>query len=263
MNDNQKETTEKLYTQKELEEILAHRLSRERKNTESLQYIRDALTEFRKNEPYKSLSNARLAEIVVDMAKNNIGGEALDTAEKSETSSDVPEEEAAVDSAEYNGDLPENTPLAENLNQHYDTGYVTDFSSTKPVSENSSYGQEDKISEVAEFLVRFGESCLNDTINDRAFKAFCSGKSGTLCSLYESYKAFLSVLSQSPEAKKYRELKNGFTSTGFSENSSPVIDYGSILTENQRRIATASGMSYKQYAELLAQIPTKKLNYKN
>lgn len=264
MNENQKDMTEKLYTQKELEEILSQRLSRERKNTESLQYIRDALAQFRKQEPYKSLSNARLAEMVIDMAKKNLESQAQDTAEKAEPCLSVPEEKEETESAEYNGTQPEHTvQSAEEIQETDDTLSMETLNQTSQVSEYKTDVQKEKMSEIAEFLARHGENAMSDAISDKAFRAFCDGKNGSLCQLYDSYKAFLYALSQSPEARKYRELKNGFASTGFSGNSSPVIDYGSLLTENQRQIASASGMSYKQYAELLAQIPTKKLNYKN
>lgn len=264
MNENQKDTSEKLYTQKELEEILSQRLNRERKNTESLQYIRDALAQFRKQEPYKSLSNARLAEIIIDMAKKNLDGQAQDTAEENNPCLDVPKEKEETKSAEHNGTQPENNVQStEEMPENDDTVSCEPLYSTTQMSEQKTDVQKEKMSEIAEFLARFGENTMSNAISDRAFRAFCDGKSGSLCQLYESYKAFLAALSQSPEVKKYRELKNGFAATGFSGNSSPVIDYGSLLTENQRQIASASGMSYRQYAELLAQIPTKKLNYKN
>jgi len=32
-----------------------------------------------------------------------------------------------------------------------------------------------------------------------------------------------------------------------------------LLSDNQKRIAKAAGMSYRQYSELLSQIPTKRL----
>lgn len=266
MTENEKEIEEKLYTQKELEEILSHRLARERKNTESLQYIRDALSDFRKEEPYKSLSNAKLAEIVIDMAKKNVACDkvarnAYETAEENDTATFVPEETEPSCSAEYNGEQPENAQIAEPSFDCDDKR--APLCATHSLSEQNDDGQKEKMNEISEFLIRFGEKSLNEAINDKAFSAFCSGKRGSLCQLYESYNAFLAALSQSPQVKKYRELKNGFASTGFSGNSSPVIDYGSLLTENQRQIASASGMSYRQYAELLAQIPTKKLNYKN
>ena len=62
------ENTQKLYTHEELENIVEQRLCRERKNRESLAKIRSVLNTLRTKEPFKTLSNAEIAQKLCELA---------------------------------------------------------------------------------------------------------------------------------------------------------------------------------------------------
>lgn len=253
MNDTNEKSTEKkekLFTQKELETIVEHRLARERKNNDAFNSIRDSLAEIRKSEPFRSLSNAGVADRLSELA-GMISADTKDTDDdpdaipeadgKESVSSDTDGKEPYA-KAEKDGEKDGDEPL-QKMTPEYD----------------AEKARREK--DIARFIEAYDEQTLVSALGDNAFRAFCIGKQGGILELYNSYKAFLSALSQSPEAKKYRAAQSGLASTGFSGSASSAVDYGKMLTDNQKKIAKAAGMPYKQYVELLSQIPSKKLNF--
>lgn len=230
---------EKLFTREELEKIVEQRLLRERKNTESLTKIRDTLLLLRKKEAFKNLSNASLADKLEELEKGVPDAEEKPTGSVMADSKTPPElSDAASAHDGNNADMAE--PVFREKETFYDDG-------------------ERRKMELAEFLARYGETKLEQALADTSFRLFSRGKRGDILSLYEDYLGFLDGLASSPEAKRYRAAQRELASTGFSGGASCAADYGSMLSDNQRRIAKAAGMSYRQYAELLSQIPSKKL----
>ena len=228
---------EKLFTKKELENIVEQRLSRERKSSESLCKIRDLVALLRQNEAFKKLSNASLADKLQELVHRET--EAPDNAV-------VKAREARPESflsCPTFGEMTQNI-TAEDTQEN---GYAEEMPET---AEQNGFSR---------FFTKHGEQKLLELMNDSAFRAFCVGKSGDLLELYESYMGFLEALSVSPEAKRRRVAQREFASTGFSRGACSTVDYGSLLTENQKKIAKAAGMSYRQYSELISQIPSKKL----
>lgn len=225
------DSEEKLYTQKELEKIVEQRLIRERKNAESFREIRDLLGELRKRGDIKEGSNAQIA---CSLAK------LLHKDEEAKEDSKTEENSASPDT------LPESVKNA-------------DFPRFSEVVQKDTPEVSNSADEFYRFIEKFGENELKAAMNDKAFTAFSAGKEGSLSSLYEGYLDFLSALSESRDARKYRAAEASLASTGFSKRASGEVDYGSLLTENQKKLAKGAGMSYRQYSELLSQIPTKKL----
>lgn len=225
------DSEEKLYTQKELEKIVEQRLIRERKNAESFRDIRDLLGELRKRGDIKEGSNAQIASSLAKLLSES--KEAKEHSEnKDKSASDIPLPEGEKDVA---------------------------FPKFSEVAHNDLPEKSDGANEFYRFLEKFGENELKNAMHDRAFTAFSAGKEGSLTSLYQSYLDFLSALTESRDARKYRAAEASLASTGFSGRASGEVDYGSLLTENQKKLAKGAGMSYRQYSELLSQIPTKKL----
>ena len=224
------EEGEKLFTRKELESIVEYRLSRDRKNTESLNKIRGLVSGLRKNDVFKNLSNAqmagKLAMIAEQMESNGVDEKEIPEA-FSKDGTKIPDAEDAV------------TPTGE-----------------KEATENTQKTVE---SELQRFLERFDSERLFEVLGDGAFRTFLRGRRGDLLNIYEDYLGFLSEMGKASEEKRRRDAQRQLCSTGFSEGASCATDYGSMLSENQRRIAKAAGMSYRQYSELLCQIPSKKL----
>lgn len=222
---------EKLFTKEELETIVEQRLSRERKNNESLMRIRELFAVLRKKDAFKKLSNAALAQKILELAE--------------------PKEVVTDDNNEKpDSVLPEDSP---DKNAH-----IADTQNGE--KEAFDHMVEKRKDELLRFLQKYDEQKLESALGDSSFRSFSRGRRGDLLTLYEDYLGFLSELSESPEAKRYRAAQRQLCSTGFSEGASCAADYGSMLSENQRRIAKAAGMSFKQYAQLLSQIPSKKLN---
>ncbi len=236
-NASEKPEAVKLFTREELEKIVEQRLLRERKNNESLTKIRDTLSLLRQKEAFKKLSNASLADKLSELADS-----VSDAEEKTDCaleSQQVPPDACCEKSAK-GGNAYAAEPVIREKEAFYDAA-------------------ERRKRELSDFLARYGEERLEEALSDDAFRFFSRGKRGDILSLYEDYLGFLDGLSSSPEMKRYRAAQRELASTGFSGGASCAVDYGSMLSDNQRRIAKAAGMSFRQYAELLSQIPSKKL----
>lgn len=248
------ENTQKLYTHEELENIVEQRLCRERKNRESLAKIRSVLNTLRTKEPFKTLSNAEIAQKLCELA------DGADFAENTEVSRDiisVPD----GDTAEYI-QLKEPHAQAEEYVQNGDEAYIESVTTEQLPEKTEDPEKMRKLHEISEFLTAYSEQTLAAALKDAAFGAFCAGKNGSILELYNDYRRFLDALENTHEARNFRAARACLASTAFSGNASSAVDYGSMLTENQRDIANRAGMSYRRYAELLAQIPSKKLNYR-
>lgn len=246
--EKEKNQSEKLFTKKELEAIVEQRLKRERKNSEDFSEIREILLEMRKDEPYRSLSNAEVADKLKQLFIKTDADKTEKTEEISDADPDAEEKNTAISDIE----TKEHNAQAENGNDG--------MPDTKEMPEKYDAETERRQKEVERFLAEYDEKTFVSAMNDKAFRAFCIGKDGDILALYNSYRAFVAALAESPEFKKYRAARAGLASTGFSGSASSAVDYGSMLTPNQKQLAKSVGMSYKQYAELISQIPSKKLN---
>ena len=226
----------KLFTHAELENIVEQRLSRERKNNESLIKIRDILSILRQKEAFKKLSNASLADKLEELEKG------------------------ICDAENTSADVPTDQKVHPDTNDEKSTRGGNADAEEPGIGVNEAFYDEGerRIRELSEFLTIYGEEKLEEVLSDSAFRFFSRGKRGDLLSLYEDYLGFIEGLSSSPGVKRYRAAQRELASTGFSGGASCVTDYGSVLSENQRRIAKAAGMSFRQYAELISQIPSKK-----
>ena len=227
---------EKLFTKGQLEKIVEQRLMRERKNYENLEKVRAVLSQLRKTELFKNTSNASIAQKLETLVSER--EDAKNTALLKTDAAETPDNAADASTEQENADIAENE------------------SPTKAPFPDEG---ERRKKELSDFLAAYGEEKLTDILSDPAFRAFSRGRYGDILSLYEEYRGFLLQLSESPEAKRYRAAQRELASTGFSGGASCATDYGSLLSDNQKRIAKAAGMSYRQYSELLSQIPTKRL----
>ncbi len=225
---------ERSYTKKQLESIIEKRLKREREASGDIIAARNALSAIRKEKAFKDLSSRELAKKLAEIA----GGLSDDNTQTqrampSPAHPDATEKETA------------NASFAEPPSEIMDEGY-----------DPEKAKRED---EIREFISLYGEEKLKELTTDRSFKSFCRKREGDLTSLYEDYFIFLEGLKNTRSQKSARAAQRGIASTGFSGYAAGTPDYASLLTENQKQIAEDAGMSYKQYATLLSQIPTKKL----
>lgn len=117
---------------------------------------------------------------------------------------------------------------------------------------------------------RFPENDVARDVTSKAFRLFAAGKSGDITSVYEEYLAFRKAAAaeqirkevQSPSAPKTSEdeqkcdvTKTASRSFSGFPGGTPPVDYGAALTARQMLIARQSGMSYREYAELLHSVP--------
>lgn len=248
---------DKLYTRGELEKIVEQRLLRERRNNESFAQIREIIKNLRETGLFENLSNAAVAEKLAFLLQEQENSK-INAQKQMSTEAAIPDAAEACAHSCMGADVG---VAAENSERESDGAHEL-FEGKNGICGPAENGSEAEnmniIGELRSFIELYGEERLKSLMSDRAFRAFCVGKRGGICGLYESYTDFLSALGQSAEAKRYRAAQSVLASTGFSGGASTAADYGSLLTDNQRRIAAAAGMSYRQYAELLSQIPSKK-----
>lgn len=117
---------------------------------------------------------------------------------------------------------------------------------------------------------RFPENDVARDVTSKAFRLFAAGKSGDITSVYEEYLAFRKAAAaeqirkevQSPSAPETSEdeqkcdvTKTASRSFSGFPGGTPPVDYGAALTARQMLIARQSGMSYREYAELLHSVP--------
>ena len=117
---------------------------------------------------------------------------------------------------------------------------------------------------------RFPENDVARDVTSKAFRLFAAGKSGDITSVYEEYLAFRKAAAaeqirkevQSPSAPETSEdeqkcdvTKTASRSFSGFPGGTPPADYGAALTARQMLIARQSGMSYREYAELLHSVP--------
>lgn len=124
---------------------------------------------------------------------------------------------------------------------------------------------------------QFPENDVAQDVSSEAFRLFAAGKRGDITSIYEKYLAFRKAFG---EMNAKPERKTGETAPAQSHSEkpesapepkyepepavrsysgypggTPPVDYGMSLTARQMLIARKSGMSYREYAELLNSVP--------
>ena len=225
---------EKTFSKEELEKILETRLMRERKNAGELGVIKDMLQTLKQNGVIKSSSYHDMTKEVTELLLARLDAFAPNESGKNEENS------AKTRNAKEN-EMPIPALTAPEMKAEPEKSGGTD----------SSYF------EVAEFIHNFSEEEFKRILSDKVFLSFCAGRAGTLSQNYLAYFDLLEKLGKNEEAKKSKSAQNALHSTAFSrENAGYANDYSSLLTKRQMEIAKEAGMSYREYAELLGEIPT-------
>ena len=268
-NTEKKDVGEKLFTQAQLETLISERMKRERKNARALNSVKDALKSLQargiiSKGSYSDMADelcARLGTLsensTADMGEENVEEpfEATkDTAVPENTELSLPEE--LTDDGEYAGETEQEPEAEENGNIE---------TSDSPASAASD--GEDCVTVSANELCRIKELYPNTDINgifsDRAFQSFSKGRRGALSDIYSDYVSFLSEVSEKlSDGSGSRRDYSGAASTAFSSDAKAYGDsYSERLTRRQMDIAKSSGMSYREYGELLDSIPRSPKKY--
>ena len=250
------------FTRDETEAIVEARLARERRNNESLIPVRELIARLRRAEPYRSLSTAALSELILKVLGQTVKDTEPSPPPRADGTADGEPEASDEALTETSPEISEQALTEEVLPEKTSFERAESRVDDDENAVNAQHEEEARArrkEDIRRFLADFGEETLLSALRDDAFRTFCVGKSGDLCTLYRGYLAFLSALTESKNARLCRAAERQLASTGFSNIASGAPDYGALLTENQKSIAKASGMSYRDYAAFLEQIPKKRL----
>ena len=112
----------------------------------------------------------------------------------------------------------------------------------------------------------FPDNDVAHDVSSKAFRLFADGRDGDMKSLYQAYLALREAFGVSENGAKAHTRSemfedepadDGGLSCFYSSFSGglPVSDYAETLTARQMLMARQSGMSYREYAELLHSVP--------
>ena len=285
---------QKLFTQAQLETLLSERMKRERKNARALNSVKELLKQCKQNGIIAPGSYSDMAKQLTErLGKLEVSSSEV-TPQKNEPfdetthkalsnpvcdSEEVSEVESAVDyeSVSQNSHEDENTYEGETTDENKsDDGENTDesFEETQDgeqVSKTGVQGDENPVAvgqeDVGEMRVcakdifdlknDFPDADINEIFSDGTFRDFAKDRRGNLRGIYSDYISFMQKVSGAGEydGAKRRDY-SGAASTAFSSDSKAyTTDYSQRLTRRQMDIANQSGMSYREYGELLNSIP--------
>ena len=249
--DTREQLPEKTFTQSKVEELIAERLRRERKNTESLRSVKDLLCKLTDSGVIKSSSYSDMAnELCSLFAEKHHGEETDDSFAGADVVGEFSGEEKCTQTEE-NGDTvaicqevsaenPHNPISEQTLNKSSDVPYSLSSSDARAIKR------------------AYPECDIGELLCDEAFEKFAEGKSGTAEKIYGEYLTFMTVLNGRNENIERRMFAEN-ASTSFSASDKAYCSDGSEnLTKRQMEIARMSGMSYREYSSLLSDIPKKR-----
>lgn len=171
--------------------------------------------------------------------------ELVEEVEVEEAQAEVAGEEESVDSAEEN-EGAEDFDESEESEESEEPEEVSGF-------ENC------KVKDLYELSEQFPEENVMQDIASESFRIFAKGRSESPQEIYSEYlnlrRSFEKVMSDTTSARgitgqeKSTRAYSGFDGVGIHRNPS------SGLTKCQMQIARESGMSFREYAELLESVP--------
>lgn len=133
-----------------------------------------------------------------------------------------------------------------------------DSAETEEPEEVSGF-ENCKVKDLYELSEQFPKENVMQDIASESFRIFAKGRSESLQEIYSEYlnlrRSFEKVMSDTTSARgitgqeKSTRAYSGFDGAGIHRNPS------SGLTKRQMQIARESGMSFREYAELLESVP--------
>ena len=278
----------RLFTQRELEKCIGERLMRERRNNASLQNIKklvDGLCE-------KGILNAdSYAEAERELCEKLCSENAGNMREENSEGDMLPEvtDKEKIFECEISGEFAsEIQPLQnrqvtaepESLIPHEDCDIKEekDTDNQEICEESDASGalpeekSKNRTEELCELCLKYPSLNAAQLLESKEFAVYSKGKDGTLLELYEGFTSLLGALESfnRSRASEYGSQKNApcdvpnhqrhamkaLSSTGFSRlSASESSDFSELLSPSQRNIARRAGISYREYAQLLSDIP--------
>ena len=219
MNNNE----EKNFTAEEVNKIVEERLSRERKQSGSLSALKELLKGLKAEGKLKGESLSELASELMAI----LGEKAeSDVSKAPETEGEAPVAEGKSPVAESEASEIEGDPIVEKFER-----------------------------EQAELKEAFPELDITALLNNDAFCDFYKAyvKEFADATLLEVYGGFMKAKSAEENLRLSTSLKRTPSSQRAADNTE------ASLTPTQRAIASKAGMSYREYAKLLEEIPKRKI----
>lgn len=225
-NINEAENQQKMFTQSQLDEILAERLARERKINENLASVKQLLKTMSQRGLVKNGSYAEMAKEIISKLEGASERKEQMSGQKAEPLQDAAHATSAT--ADADG---------------------------KPYAQDNFYGGNDECEResfcqtLSKIKSKYPEKTVEKMLSGNMFECFARGKKGSPEEIFDDYYEFYTAMSQEPSEKESAD----FASTAFSSHSGTVS--GTNLTKQQMEIAKSAGMSYREYSDLLESIP--------
>ena len=230
--DKEEKTQEKMFTQSRLEEILSERLSRERKQNESLLSVKEFLKSISEKGLVKGNSYSEIAKELVDRLRQSVSESNAHSA--AEEMKDAPDTSFTADKdGNTYTEKVENEEITEKMENDECTSFVRVLSSLKE---------------------KYPRTTVEELLSGRGFERFAKGRSGSIEEIFDDYYNFVSCFNGTENKEFFGNSHSDFASTAFSKHSG-IPDEGSNLTKQQMEIAKSAGMSYREYAHLLESVP--------
>lgn len=259
--ENTIQNNERLFTQKELEEIISERLKRERKSNQALNGVKKLL----KTAGQKGLvSGNSYSEMAEDFCRK-LGM----------THKDVQQDTLCAEE-NIQGTVPSDEFLPKEEISEKDTQVPLCREEDLEEKDDAKESSKENLNEALEFAgtlkalrEKFSGEDIGYLLSSGLFENFAKGRQGNLVDVFSDFCEFMSHIpvkkSNGPDYYEDNQedmFDDGFddelSSTAFSSGSSGVTSYEDGLTKQQMDIAKSAGMSYREYASLLESIPKNK-----
>lgn len=117
--------------------------------------------------------------------------------------------------------------------------------------------REDAFGCLYELVARFPDERVAEDVASEPFRLFATGKKGDVAEVYADYLAFRKATGNVGSTNNIPKESERTQANSFSAFGGAALpDYGRALSARQMQIARESGMSYREYAELLEAVPT-------
>lgn len=224
---------QKTFTQDELEKIISERLARERKNNFHLSELKGLLDKLKDMGEIKEDSYALMADELILRQKN------IKYDDGENTTGEVLLEQTHEDSKD--DALLCETKDEISKEQNADT------------KDGESIFKDSSIQTLFELCEEYPMQNVAKDILSPAFKIFAEGRNGNAKDIYASYLKFLSAAEEKPSFVSRPDPR---TLSSYSDTAAQTTLPS--LTRHQMDMARESGMSYREYAELLNSVPKNK-----
>ena len=250
---NTENEKEKMFTQEKLDEIIAERLSRERKVNEALNSVKTLLKSAAEKGYIKGTSYAEMAKELAEKLRR--GSEECEKAEAQENAGageteTVPQNECQDDMALLTAICEDNSEDAAQEEKEDVREELTDVESVKEERKETDNSFTAVLSDLKS---RYPKEKVEKLLTGDLFERFAKGRSGSMREIADDFFSFISSVNADGEGDDKPSEYSSFTSTAFSSMSGTPSDVA--LTKQQMEIAKSAGMSYREYANLLSSVP--------